>query len=231
LEESLGSGELGVEVAAGGESVMADADEVLGQNVQQESPEELDGVECERSAATLFGMIPDGEGDTAVTHLDDAMVRQRDAVGVAAEVTEDDLRPAERGLGVDHPVLAVEAVLEGAPRGPVGESSGGAGERELTVYPGVMEGSEELAAEELGQDTDGEEEALAAVDPVFSIQGQTAPGDDAMQVGVELEVLTPGVEKRGEADLSTEVTRVGSDLVQCGRRRSEEGGEDHGLVA
>jgi hypothetical protein len=52
------------------------------------------------------------EGDLAVVDIEDAMVRDGDAMGVAGKVGEDFVRAIERGLGVDDPVLPVQSVDE-----------------------------------------------------------------------------------------------------------------------
>src|SRR5450756_2243063 len=49
-------------------------------------------------------------------------------------------------------------------------------------------------AEESAEDLDGQQEFTAACDPSVMVRGQTAGGDDAMQVGMEVKVLPPGVE-------------------------------------
>ena len=45
-----------------------------------------------------------------------------------------------------------------------------------------------------------------------------------------MQVLAPGVEHSDEADLSTEVTRIGSDRAQCFGRRPEQDAVDRRLV-
>jgi hypothetical protein len=47
------------------------------------------------------------------------------------------------------------------------------------------------------------------------IEGQAAGGDDAMDMGVKLELLVPGVQHTEEADLSTEMSGIAGDFQKC----------------
>ena len=49
-------------------------------------------------------------------------------------------------------------------------------------------------AEAGAEDLDGEQEFRAAGDPAVMVWGEAAAGNDAVQVGVEVKVLAPGME-------------------------------------
>ena len=75
---------------------MADADESRRQHVQQESAQKF--VDSERHQTLLIlvsGIVP-AESDAAVGEGDQAVVRDRDAMGVLAEITKCMLRAAKR---------------------------------------------------------------------------------------------------------------------------------------
>src|ERR1044071_619974 len=104
---------------------MADAVKPLGQDVEQETPDEL--VRCKRHRAIpclpVTAVILAAEGDAARVESDEATVRDGDAVGVAGEIGEYRLGPGEGRLGIDEPVLPppwCEVGLEGSagPQGP-----------------------------------------------------------------------------------------------------------------
>ena len=59
---------------------------------------------------------------------------------------------------------------------------------------------------------------------------EPAAGDDAVDVGVVLEVLPPGVQDGQEADLGPEVLRVGGDLLQGLGGGPEQQAVDHPRV-
>ena len=66
---------------------------------------------------------------------------------------------------------------------------------------------------------------------MLPVRGQTTARDDAVQMGMEKQVLAPGVEKHRGADLGAEVPRIGGDRAECGGCGAEEDGEEDLLVA
>jgi hypothetical protein len=66
-------------------------------------------------------------------------------------------------------------------------------EVELALAQEQLEFSEELATEDTAQEADGQEEPWGCGDPSGSIERQAACGNDAMDMGMVLEVLPPGV--------------------------------------
>jgi hypothetical protein len=94
--------ELGA-AAVGEEPVVADAHEALRQDVEQEASNKLlkRKREGSRSAATVVLVA---KGDGVVSDMEDPVVGDRDAVGVAGQVGQDVLGAVEGRLGVDHPL-------------------------------------------------------------------------------------------------------------------------------
>ena len=83
---------------------MADLDEALRQDVQQEPTQELVWRECDGVGAAS------AEGDAASIEGEQAMVGEADAMSVATEVAENLLRAAEGWFGVDDPAFSVELI-------------------------------------------------------------------------------------------------------------------------
>src|SRR5579885_2883945 len=52
------------------------------------------------------------KGDVIAVHRQKAVIRDRDAMGIAGQVLQDMLRPAEGSLGVDDPLLAKQSAQE-----------------------------------------------------------------------------------------------------------------------
>ena len=77
---------------------------------------------------------------------------------------------------------------------------------------------------------DRQEESGAAGDPTGAVVCEPAAGDDAVQVGMMDERLTPGMEHGEEADLGAEVAGVGGDRAQRLGDGAEEQAVDDGLV-
>ena len=70
------------------EAEVADADEAFRQDVQQEAAEKFLGGERERPHLTAVPVVLPPKRDGVVGHVDEPVVRDRDAVGVAREVVE-----------------------------------------------------------------------------------------------------------------------------------------------
>jgi hypothetical protein len=60
------------------------------------------------------------------------------------------------------------------------------------------------AAKEAGEDFDRQEESAFGSDPTFVVGGQTAAGNDAVQVRMEVQVLAPTVEDTEETEFHPE---------------------------
>ena len=79
------------------------------------------------------------------------------------------------------------------------------------VSIGTLECCEKLPTKKLAQHLDREEVVLSRRDPARGVLGEAPSGHDAVQVGMEEEVLAPGMEDGGEADLCAEVLLVTRD--------------------
>ncbi len=204
--------------AVGEEAVVADADEALGQHVEQEAADEFGKGEGQSSRPTA-AVVFEAEGDRGVIDVKQPVVRDGDAVGVPGEVLQDVLGTVEGWLCVDDPVGTAgiaEELLEGLGPPVAGESSV---ELETPVSELGAEARDKLAAEEAAEDAHGQEEAWPAGLPSASVIGQAAGGDHTVHMGMMDQSLTPGMEDDEETEASTEVARVGGDVLKrpgCG---------------
>jgi hypothetical protein len=73
---------------------------------------------------------------------------------------------------------------------------------------GPLEGRHELPAEDFPQHPDRKKESIAWVNPSLVIQRQTTGGQDAVDMGVILELLIPSVQHAEEADLGAQVLGI-----------------------
>ena len=67
-------------------------------------------------------------------------------------------------------------------------------ELELALIKELLEPGSELVAEDAAENPDGQEEAGRGGDPSGAIVGQAASRNDAMDMGMMLEVLSPAME-------------------------------------
>ena len=89
---------------------------------------------------------------------------------------------------------------------------------------------QEETAEKVAENPDREKEAAAAANPLVMVWGQTAAGNDAVQVGMKVKVLTPGMEHREEAGLHAETFGVAGNGEQSFGGGAEEEAVDGLLV-
>lgn len=80
------------------------------------------------------------------------------------------------------------------------------------------------------EDPHREEEARTTRDPAGAVWTQSTAGDDAMDVGMMLELLPPRVQDEEETDLRAEVLRVGGNRPQRRRRRPKQDAVHRGFV-
>jgi hypothetical protein len=82
---------------------------------------------------------------------------------------------------------------------------------------------EELPSEDPAEDFDGKEELLSRRNPLLAIRSDSTSGNDAMEVWVKIEALTPRVQDRKESDVGTQVLRIPCDLEKRlgGRTKKE----------
>ena len=71
---------------------------------------------------------------------------------------------------------------------------------------------EKFAAKDAAEDLDGEEEGILGMNPAGVAWVETAGGNDAVEMRMQSEVLSPGVQNAEEADLGSEVLWVGRNF-------------------
>ena len=96
------------------------------------------------------------------------------------------------------------------------------GEDELASPEQPLQTGDELAAKHAAEHPDRQEEAGAWVDPARVIRRETAGRDDAMDVRMMQQILSPSVQDAQEADLRAQVFRIGGDLEQRLRAGAEQ---------
>src|SRR5439155_1395884 len=150
---------------------------------------------------------------------------------VAAEVAEELARAREGALGVDDPVLAVELILEAGEGVGVGERGAAAGEVEVAGGVRAGEGGEKLASEEAAEDAHRKEVAAGGGDPPRRVEREAPTRDDAVEVGMELEVAGPGVQHGGHAEACPQPGGIAADGEERLRGGAEQQREEPSAVA
>ena len=162
----------------------------------------------------MVGGVAPAKGNLAVRQRDQAMVGDGDAVGIAAEILQDVLGSAEGWFGVDDPIFAEERTQPGSEELGMGERCEFSGQVQLTALEGRLQAGDELAAKHAPQYGNGKEEAWVGSNPAGVIAGESAGGNDTVDMGMKLEFLVPGMQHAEEADLGAEMGRVASHFEQ-----------------
>jgi hypothetical protein len=204
------------------EAVVPNPDEALGEDVEEEASNELFGGKSHRSLAVAVAVVAPEEGDVSILHLEEPMVGDGDAMGIAAEIIEGLFGSGKGSFGVNAPFFLAGLIEESMERLGVGKGVEFSRKLELSFAESRLEESPEASAEETGKDPDGKEEVVACRDPAIPFLRESARRDDTMDMRVEEEVLCPGVEDGGEADLGSQMFRIGRDGPKSGRDGLEE---------
>ena len=92
------AGQEGSAATIGQEAEGANADKAPGEYMKQEAAQEFLRRKGHHSLVISVGIIFPAKGDLVVFEGDEAMVGDGDAMGVAAEITEDMMGPPNGGL-------------------------------------------------------------------------------------------------------------------------------------
>ena len=101
----------------------ANPDEAFRQHMQRKSTEKLERADGHGPLLTAARVVLPSKRDVVVSHLDDPMIRDGDAVRVAREVVEDVGRAAKRGFGIYDPIMSKQSSEKRAARRRIGEVS------------------------------------------------------------------------------------------------------------
>ena len=88
------------------EAEETDANEALGQHVQQEPPQKLVSAHSHFPLLAAVSVVLPPKGDLAIGQLDQTMVGNGYPVRVSRQVVQYMLRAAEGRLGINDPILA-----------------------------------------------------------------------------------------------------------------------------
>ena len=221
-EELAAQGQRLAAVLAGEQTVVTDALETGWQRMEQETADQLGGIEGHGLRPLRVPVVLPAEGHLAVGQGKQALIGDGHTVRVAAEVFEDLLGAAQRRFGIDDPFGGAQGFQIGREGSWLLERLECGEEVEFPVVEGAVEGFQKQAPEQAAEDSNGEEEPRAAGDPAVAVRRESAAGHDAVQMGMEQQVLAPGVENGEEADVGAEVLGIASDGEQRLGRGAEQ---------
>ncbi len=129
-------------------------------------------------------------------------------MGIAAEILQHVLGSAEGRFGVDDPIFAEERTQPGREELGMGERCEFSGQVQLATLESRSKSRDELATKDAPEYSDGKKEAWVRANPAGVIAGESAGGNDTVDMGMKLEFLVPGMEQAEEADLGSEMSGI-----------------------
>ncbi len=231
-EQGADLGDVGLAGRTGQQAVMPDAVEVVGQDMDQEPADELGRGQSHDllAVAGLDAVILPAEGDGIGIGADQAGVRDRDPVGVAAEIGQHGLRPAEGRFGIDHPLGFAERGESGREGVRVDQLGQIAEEDQLTGPVQLHQFFQKQASEQPRQNPHVQEEPGFTSDPLRAVWRQAAAWHDHVDVRMMRQRGAPGVQHAGHADPCAHALGIGRDGHHCFRRSLEQQPVDRPLV-
>ena len=196
--------------------------------MQQEAADTCVGVERHGLATIALTTGAVGEANPPVTPVEEPVVRDGDAMRLAAYIVQDMGRACQGRFGVDDPLFGIELrakllevfrSVQGCGALSEGASAGGAcvGQRRA-----------ELPAKDGAQGPHRKEEAGIGIDPARPVGGERAGRYDAVDMEMRPQGLIPGMQDHGAPDLPAEVALP--KLHERLTRRVEQGGQQRSLV-
>src|SRR5208337_4795370 len=211
--------------AVGQPTEVTNARETLGENVLHETAQELFAGKGHGALLAVMRVVLPSEGYMGVADVEKAVVGNRHPMGIAGQILQDMFGPAERGLGVDHPILLKQSTQKRRESLWVGQGKAFSVEGQSASTSSTAQAVDELPTKHPTEHLDRQEEVDARGDPALVIGRQSSSRHDAVQVGVRLQGLSPGVQDAEKSDLRTEMFGIGSHFQQGGRRGLEQQGE------
>ena len=91
---------------------VADAGKARGQHMLEEAAQELFVRKCHSARFAVMRVVLPSERHVAIRNVQQPVIGDGYAMGVASQIMQDMLGPAERRLGVDDPVFAKQGTKE-----------------------------------------------------------------------------------------------------------------------
>ena len=130
--------------------------------MKKESSDKFIRLERHGLFTVIVGIVSPEKRDIAILVGKDAIIADRDPVGISAEVLQDPLGAIEGRFAIDNPILLIELFHEGLKVSGLLEMADTAGECKIIRREAFFEKAKELTSEQRRHNPDRNEEALAA---------------------------------------------------------------------
>ena len=177
------------------------------ENMHQEPADELLVGKSHLLAGITILVVTIPEGNGIVRDLQDPGIGDRHTVGVAAKIIDGITKAVEGLFDVGAPVGSIEIINETLPVHGMCRIRKGRRQHKLAGCAILLQSSHELAAKQLRGRSDRDEEVVPALTQ-FQIPRESGTGNDAVDMRMEREVLTPCMDHLDDARLSAQIPLV-----------------------
>src|SRR5215471_7283802 len=150
-----------------------------------------------------------GEGYVTVFQFLQPMIGNRHSVGVTTEVIEDAVRATEWRFGIDHPVVVVQRRQIARKAVGIGQGLQFTVEMQFSCCVGLLQITQIEFSKATRKNLYWQEEAGTAGHPTAAVPGDATTRHDTVQMGMKIEGLSPRMQDAEEADLRSQVLRIG----------------------
>ena len=178
---------------------MPDTGKPLGQDVQRETPYKLGIGQPQYGLPATVAIVLGHKPYVPLFQAFYAMVAYRDLMGIAAQVLHYLRGPEEWAFAIHYPVVPEQAFVKR--RGSLCS--------QLFAQPGHKTGPKDLAHSLYGEEVF----SLVLGRFPFAGSGNTAPGNNAVQVWVQRKVLSPGVQDGDHSHPGAQEFGVGAKIL------------------
>jgi hypothetical protein len=161
--------------------------------MKKEPPDKFICLQRHGLLTVTVGIISPEKRNIAVPDSEDAVIADGDSMGISAEVLKGPLGAIKGRFAIDDPLLLIEMSPERFEGSGFLEMADTALEYKVPRFEAMFEEVKELPFEQCRHYPDRNEKPFVARDPAAPVGGESAPGDDTMEVGMIHEVLSPGM--------------------------------------
>ena len=201
---------------------MPDTDKTFGQDVKQKAAHELVRGNGHDSRLVAACIVPPTKRDVVTIEGNETVVGNGDTVSVAPEVTEHLLGAAEGGLGIDDPVLAKQRSEKRREALWLFQVLDRSCANQLFLPVDAPQSIDKLSPEDLAERLNGQEEGVQRMDPSLFVRRDSAAWNDAVNVGMEQQVLPPRVKDAEETNLGSQMFGVACYFTERFGNRAEQ---------
>jgi hypothetical protein len=232
IEQGSAKRELVGAVSIGKETVVTDAVEATRQYVEEEAAYEFGDLDSHDFALVnaVFPIVLPAEADVGLVEFEQATVGDRDAMGVAREIGQDLLGTSEGLFPIDHPFGCAQGRQSGGKRLRLVETDKIGKELQLTGIECCRQTPEEQVLEQAREHANRKKESGPAGDPTLAVRRDASTRNNAVNVRMVMEVLTPCVQDSGHAYVGTKMPAIGGNGGEGLSRGLEQQSIDLGLV-